>query len=229
MPRFVDHDQRRDEILQAAATVLAESGYARFSFRAIADKMGGSSTLVTHYFATRRVLLSAMIDRVFDDAKAEHDRLMSLPEGEQRLRAVLQYFLPNDRESAQQERIRIALLPYRDTDTVIDEFFSRLEVDMRDLLRAGISGLGRSVDEDFYVSVIRAWVNGLALSVVEHPELWAANCQERTTSWLMRSLMSALAPAADVDERSGQDHRVRSGDDSARGGSNSSAEPGRDG
>lgn len=185
MPRFVDHDKRRDDIMRAAAAVLAESGYANFSLRAIATRMGGSSTLVTHYFGTREQLIAALIDWVFEDVEAEHQEIMRIADSGERLRAVLDYFLPTDAESAEQERIRIALLPYRDTDPVVADFFARLEEQMRGLLRAGVDGLVPSQQVDQYVSHLRAWVNGIALSVVEHPELWSPEQQEATMAWFV--------------------------------------------
>lgn len=188
MPRFVDHQERRRSILRAAASVLAEDGYANFSLRAIAHRMGGSSTLVTHYFSTRQELISALIEVVFDDAKIEHERLTRMPPGRERLSAVLEYFLPTDTESAEQERIRIALLPYRESDPTVGSFFARLEGQMRDLLRFGVTGAVRDEEVDFSVSLIRTWVNGIALSVVEHPELWATTLQRAIMQWLVDTL-----------------------------------------
>lgn len=196
MPRYVDHEQRRKDIVRAAAAVLADSGYANFSLRAIATRMGGSSTLVTHYFATREQLVTALIAWIFDDAEAEYKELMGIDGGRERLVAVLEYFLPTDAESAEQERIRIALLPYRSTDEVVADFFARLEEHMRALLRVGVESLADPADIDGYVSLLRAWVNGMALSVVEHPELWSAEQQRVAMEWFLERLLPADAAAA---------------------------------
>ncbi|MFJ4166927.1 TetR/AcrR family transcriptional regulator [Microbacterium sp. NPDC089698] len=172
MPRFVDHARRRDEILDAAAWVLAELGYGKFSLRAVGERMGGSTTLVTHYFSSREQLMIALTDRVFDEAEAEVIEIQTIIDPHERLRSALAFFLPVDDESAMQERIRIALLPYRRSDATVEEFFARLEVSMRALLRAGLIGFVPDAELDANVALLRVWVNGIALSVVEHPELW---------------------------------------------------------
>ena len=58
MPRFVDHDVRKRDIVRATLEVLAESGTGGLSFRAVAARLGGSTTLVTHYFPNQDALLA---------------------------------------------------------------------------------------------------------------------------------------------------------------------------
>jgi len=52
----VDHEDRRREIVRAAIEVVKKHGYQGLTLRSLAAQMGGSSTLVTHYFRSRRNL-----------------------------------------------------------------------------------------------------------------------------------------------------------------------------
>ena len=57
MPKEVDHDERRDEILTAVAGLLADVGLRGLTIRSLAARLGGSVSVVTHYFPTRHSLL----------------------------------------------------------------------------------------------------------------------------------------------------------------------------
>src|SRR4051794_4185036 len=50
MPKVVDHDQRRDEIVAAAGRVIARDGLERATVRRIAVEAGYSSGVLDHYF-----------------------------------------------------------------------------------------------------------------------------------------------------------------------------------
>jgi AcrR family transcriptional regulator len=177
VPRFVDHDKRREDILRAASGVLAEAGYAGFSLRAVGQRMGGSTTLVTHYFATRDQLISELTAMVFAEVETDREEIDAIADPGERLRAALEYFLVLDEESVEQERIRFALLPYRRSDPHVEEFFTGLETSMRSILRAGIEGSVDPADVENHVSTLRVWVNGIALSAIENPKLWDSTAQ----------------------------------------------------
>lgn len=177
MPRFVDAEQRRADILDAAAIALSEEGYGRMTLRSLAKRMGGSSTLVTHYFSTKDSLVTALVERVLAEAAGVREELVAIEDPTERVRALIDLFMPTDDASLQDEKVRFALLPYKDTDPAIGELFSRTEPSMRELIRAGLDGaIAGGVLEEF-VDVVRAWGSGIALSAVEHPEIWTPERQ----------------------------------------------------
>lgn len=57
MPRTVDHDARRTEVAAIAARLIAERGVDGVSLRDIAAAAGSSTTVITHYFESKRELL----------------------------------------------------------------------------------------------------------------------------------------------------------------------------
>lgn len=177
MPRYVDAEQRRSDILDAAAAALSEEGYARMSFRSLAKRMGGSSTLVTHYYPTKTVLVTALVERILDEAEGIKDQVLAVGERRERVRTLLGEFMPRDPESLRHEQVRMALLPYKDTDEAIGRLFDRTDVAMRDIIRVGLQDAVARKDLDGTVDVVRAWVSGLALSAVEHPEIWSPERQ----------------------------------------------------
>ena len=61
--------QRREQILDAATAILVEEGYAGFSARKIADRLGIRLSNVQYYFATPHDLLAALFEREMTRAR----------------------------------------------------------------------------------------------------------------------------------------------------------------
>lgn len=61
MPKIVDHDERREEVVDAARRVILREGIDAATTRAIAREAGYSNGVLTHYFADKdEILLSAL-------------------------------------------------------------------------------------------------------------------------------------------------------------------------
>ena len=61
MPKIVDHDERRREVLTAARRVIVRDGIDAATTRAIAKEAGYSNGVLAHYFADKdEILLSAL-------------------------------------------------------------------------------------------------------------------------------------------------------------------------
>ena len=64
-------EERRAEILEAAAAVFARQGYHQARTKQIADEAGLSEGLIYHYFGSKRELLLAIIDRITTESIAQ--------------------------------------------------------------------------------------------------------------------------------------------------------------
>jgi len=64
MPKVVDHDQRRRELVEATAAVVAAEGIQAATVRRIAAEVGCTTGLVTHYFAEKDELVIAALRHV---------------------------------------------------------------------------------------------------------------------------------------------------------------------
>lgn len=188
MPRYVDPEQRRAEILSAVIHALGEGGFSGFTIRSLAKRMGGSSTLVTHYFPTRDSLLDALLSQTLEDAEKERETLLSIDDPRERLHAVLAFFLPDSDESLALERVRVAMVPHMRIEPTVYDFFQRLEPGMRGLMRAALEEFVAPEQLDAMVDMLRVWTSGLALSAVEHPEMWTPERQRATLDQFLNSL-----------------------------------------
>ncbi|MEW9548435.1 TetR/AcrR family transcriptional regulator [Nonomuraea sp. NPDC050783] len=188
MPIYVDHDARRKQIMDAAVRVLGDEGLDQFTLRKVGRRLGGSVTLVTHYFPSRGALMKAMLERTLEDAHAMRDELTAIEDQHDRLEAVLRGFLPDNEEALAQERARVALVSHRNVDPDVDEFFARIEPSMRDVIRSGIEGFVDPDELDAMVDLVRVWASGMVLSVIEHPEMWTPERQRQALRHFVRVL-----------------------------------------
>lgn len=61
MPRIVDHDQRRWDLLDRAFPLFAQHGYHALSVRKLADGLGVSTGVLYHYFDSKQAVFVAMV------------------------------------------------------------------------------------------------------------------------------------------------------------------------
>ncbi|MGW1974564.1 TetR/AcrR family transcriptional regulator [Streptomyces sp. NPDC001889] len=73
MARPINPDRRR-EVLDATIGHLARTGISRFTLRGIAEALGQSTRVLTHHFADKRELLSAVMVRLDE---RQHEELRS--------------------------------------------------------------------------------------------------------------------------------------------------------
>ena len=63
MPRIVDHDARRAELLDGAFELFADRGWEALTMRGIARELGVSTGTLYHYFDSKIAMSSAMYQR----------------------------------------------------------------------------------------------------------------------------------------------------------------------
>ncbi|MBP2326461.1 AcrR family transcriptional regulator [Kibdelosporangium banguiense] len=188
MPKYVDPEQRSREIVEAAVAALSEGGFAKFTLRNLAQRMGGSMSLITHYFPNREALIEGILTAFEQDIAEFNEEMQSVGDPAERLHRVVEWALPLAEDGLIMERARIALLAHRDAEPAIDAFFVRLEPLMRGVYRDHVAALVDEADLEFAVDLMRAWVNGLTLSAIEHPEIWTRERQLRVVDAFFATL-----------------------------------------
>lgn len=180
MPRRIDHTQRQLDIIREANNLIAESGLAAVSFREIGRRLGGSTTLVTHYYATRAELLADVASAAVESWRTELDELQQrYPDPADLLNVFLfDWLLPLTPGELDYERYRITFVAAQiqgdeNTQAILDVW----ESGIRTLLRRCLSALVPAGSVESHADVLRATLNGLVLSTIEHPDYWDAERQ----------------------------------------------------
>ncbi|KUM81701.1 TetR family transcriptional regulator [Streptomyces griseorubiginosus] len=191
----MDPEERVRDIVAASLQALSEGGLAELTLRKIAQRMGGSITLITHYFANREALLDAVMEYVLVDADVVLEEIEQIAEPRDRLRVALQWFLPDTEEGLRQERARVALLTHQGAEPVIRRNLARMEPAMRAVLVRAVEELVPADELEGTVDMVRVWVSGIALSVVEHPEIWTPERQLAALERFLKVLSLVELPA----------------------------------
>ena len=199
MPRHVDHEARRAAITDAVLDLVADGGTAAVNFRAIAKRLGGSTTMVTHYYRTQQELINDVAQR---SAEGWHVELAQL-EGKattsaERLAILLVWLLPTSRDGLRDERARINLLSSQIVGRGHRPAFTAWDETVRSILREHVKQLVAGDRVDAVVETLRITTNGIVLSVVERHHKWTRQHQ-----------LGALQSVVDVLDIGDADNRVR--------------------
>ena len=98
MPKIVDHDKRRVQILESAFSLFATSGYHGVSVRNIAKSTGMTTGMLYHYFPSKPDLFTALVELMQNRQIADFNRFLeSNPSGQ----LALLLFIQQERQSLQ--------------------------------------------------------------------------------------------------------------------------------
>ncbi|MFB2936379.1 TetR/AcrR family transcriptional regulator [Aerosakkonemataceae cyanobacterium BLCC-F154] len=64
MPKIVDHELYRRELLDKCFDLFAEKGYASITMRQIADGLGVSTGTLYHYFPSKKALYEQLVEEI---------------------------------------------------------------------------------------------------------------------------------------------------------------------
>ncbi|MGO8958604.1 MAG: TetR/AcrR family transcriptional regulator [Streptosporangiaceae bacterium] len=199
MPKIVDWDARRDEILSATWRVIARDGITGATIRAIAKEANCSRGILGHYFHDKEDILGSALllshRRVGARMAAAAEGLSGLDA----LRAVMLEALPLDGRRDLEAQIEISFWGRALGNTALSELqhseFDRLWSRLRGLLlqAADLGQLRSDCDLDLATHELVALVDGLSAERVLYPGRVAPG---RQTEMLDRLLQSLRAEAS---------------------------------
>jgi AcrR family transcriptional regulator len=110
VPKIVDHDERRKELVDATWRVICRVGLHNTTVGMIAAEAGYSHGIVSHYFASKADVLFAAHRLTFARLKAKVDELLSGSRdapAAAKLRTVFEWMLPLDSERLTEAEVEI--------------------------------------------------------------------------------------------------------------------------
>ncbi|KQU89614.1 hypothetical protein ASD12_28295 [Mesorhizobium sp. Root102] len=96
MPRIVNHNDRRRQICDVLLDIVAESGMAGVTIRAVAERSGWSTGVIGHYFHGRQDLLLGGLRRAAEILAEHNTRVLTTLDGLQALEQILEGSVPLD-------------------------------------------------------------------------------------------------------------------------------------
>lgn len=195
MPRYVDVEARREGILTAAYALLEEDGLQGVSFRTVAARMGGSATLVTHYYGSREELIDDLLAFALDRWKSELEALETgIQDPRERLRVLLGWLVPANEESLVEERARLNLLANHGQDEETQGMLREWDRNSRALIRRYLRRLVPDGDLERTVEILRVTTYGIILAALQDPAGWPKRRQLKSIDAQLRLLGLTAAP-----------------------------------
>ncbi|MFI9724075.1 TetR/AcrR family transcriptional regulator [Streptomyces sp. NPDC052396] len=193
MPKLVDAEARRREVVDALFRVAVRDGLQRASLRAVADEAGLNIGSLRHFFASQQELMDfamrSMLDRVTGRVLRRVERIgdLAVHDRPERLRLaaeLLGELLPLDERRRAEVTVFIDFNAAARTNPAFAELAHHTAVGTRRLVHrvltrlddCGTLGVGR--DLELETERLSALVDGLGHAAALHPEvLGAPSCQ----------------------------------------------------
>jgi TetR/AcrR family transcriptional repressor of bet genes len=183
MPKVVDAEQRRGELVDLTAQQIARSGLERVTLREVARAGGWSTGIVSHYFSDKRDLLLATFRSRAEHAGRHAQELLSA--GWAPLEAFIDAVLPLDDERLLNWQVWLAFWG----SAVGDEELSAAQQARHDSFQRDLvvaldveqqhGRLRTGLDLEHEALRLIMVVDGIALQVVFAPDQWPAEAQRR--------------------------------------------------
>lgn len=197
VPKIVDHEIRRQELVEAAWRVINRVGIDATTVREIAAESGYSTGSLAHYFHSKDDILRSALERADHDIQVRLERMPRRAHVITRLRHALAQALPCDDRRAFELTLDVNFwaralnqpslraLQHRDHDVWRDVVMTLVEE------AQAADALDRTQPAADLSDVIVAFVDGLGLQGLVYPELISV---ERTMHLLDRQLVALGAP-----------------------------------
>lgn len=199
MPKIVDWDQRRDEILSATARVIARDGIAGATIRAIAKEANCSRGILAHYFDDKADILGSALVHSHRRVGARMMQASAGLTGLEALRAVMLEALPLDERRDLEAQIEISFwgralgnAPLRDLQhSEFDRLCDMLRGHLDEAARQG--ELGSDCGPDLATHQLVVLIDGLSAERVLYPDRVTPQRQVEMLDRLLTSFRSAAA------------------------------------
>ena len=196
MPKIVDHEKRREEVIAATWRVIDQFGLEEATTRRIAEEAGYSNGVLAHYFTDKDDILVQALTLAHSHVRARAAAVTQGRSGVAALRAVVEEALPLDPPRLLEARIEFSFLERARTVPRLREVHRAEQAHFRARLGELVRGareqgaLRADVTDDEAVGQILVLVDGLSIQALLDPERLAPAVQLR----MLDLLLVAWAP-----------------------------------
>jgi AcrR family transcriptional regulator len=176
MPKKVDHDARREELVLAAWRVIAANGIDEVTIRDIARESGYSSGVLAHYFKNKDDLLAHALRLSHTRIRKRYDAEVETPKAAEALQAILIDNLPMDEQRDLETRIEMSFwaraLRNEELHEIQQEESETLRTLLRELLEQAQKdkAVSKKHDREEVLELLGAMIDGLSLHALLYPD-----------------------------------------------------------
>jgi AcrR family transcriptional regulator len=176
VPKVVDREQRRQEVLEATSRVIGHRGIGGATFREIASELHTSTGTLNHYFRDKDDLLLAALRHCAQCAEERMREVVGRHRGTAAIRALLLEELPLDEQRRQEWAVWLAFWACGVVEPEYREEHRRRYVDWHAVLVAVLRAardageLPPDLDDGAEATRLMALVDGLGLRALLEPD-----------------------------------------------------------
>jgi AcrR family transcriptional regulator len=180
----MSNEDRRIEVAKAAWKVIVREGLDRTSMRAIAQELGSSTGVVTHYFRDKEELILFALEQVFKDVIEVMRACAKTQGGVDRLEQMIFAALPLEATDGDDWKVWLAFLGYSvGRKHLVREHQKRYDLlrqiicqELADLQTANL--IGADLDLILEANSLIALVDGIGSGIVICPGQFSAEQQK---------------------------------------------------
>jgi AcrR family transcriptional regulator len=213
MPAQIDVAERLDAIAEATLHIAREEGFEGVTIRAVAARLGGSTTLVTKFVKSRAVLLSNAFRYIRRHWDADRDAAVRDRVGMDRLKALARWSLNTE---GYDHAVRVLWIQGLSSARYDRRSYKHPRHEARreyDGVRAMVAAVGGD-DNGWLADVLFLAFRGFYISTIEDPERW----QSRRPAAAVERLLD-MVESANVRARGQSFKRTTDKTNAARAGS----------
>lgn len=188
MPKIVDHDVRRRELIEASWDVIANSGIEGVTMRRVAAAADCTTGRISHYFTGREALLGSALRMAHEDAESRMVKIVAanLPIRE-KIKKVAFEGLPLDAKRLREWKVWIVFWAAAASSRQLAEQNKSRYMEWRGLLKRLLSEKCGEGHSELMVDELLSLIDGIGLRVALNPSAELRRLAKRLiTDWLDR-------------------------------------------
>jgi AcrR family transcriptional regulator len=168
MPKIVDRQQYRKQLLQQSFELFAEIGYGNITMRQLAQKLGVSTGTLYHYFPSKEAMfLQLVAEQTQQDIATFLSRASAIPPDiRSRVRAILDFVSENREYFTQQTIVSLDYCQQyrnRSQEPQADPIFEQVDRELIQVINDYLP-----IDNPEIAGFILNFINGLILGEIYH-------------------------------------------------------------
>lgn len=203
MPKIVDHEKRRHELVEATWRVICRVGLHNTTVGLIAAEAGYSHGVVAHYFSNKADVLYAAHQLTFSRLKQRVDLLLLETRAREspaaKLRTVFEWMLPLDPERLIEAEVELNFWGQAvTTDSLLGARTGALQTEMTEWWIPLIAGcradglISRGGTDESIAKAIMAFIDGVSAYSVLFPQYYDFDTVEQLGHEFLSSIVSPL-------------------------------------
>ena len=180
----MSYDDRRIEVAKAAWQVIVREGLDRTSMRAIAQELGSSTGVVTHYFRDKEELTLFALEQVFKNVVEVMRTCAETQQGVDRIEQMIFAALPLEANDGDDWKVWLAFLGYSvGREHLVQEHRKRYDL-LRQIIYQELADLQTAklirsdLDLTLEANALIALVDGIGSGIVICPDQFSADQQK---------------------------------------------------